>query len=482
MTHAETRCVGKRRPLEILSPAEVQRLHEASLKILAEVGCTYHSQAALAVLAEHGAQVDRETTVAKLPPELVQQALTTLPRSFVLGGRTPEYDLPLDGEHAYLTADGCAVLVREADGTVRASRKADIADAARLVQRLPNISATSAIVSAQDYPEQTRVLHEFDACLRNAEKHSIVVSMKDAREARWLIEMATAAAGGSRELAARPPFSVILCTVSPLHQERFGMDLAFALAQAGIPFLLYPMPILGATAPVTPAGTAVVEAAEVLATVTAVQLACPGAKIIHAGGPTALDMRTGSYFAAVPESILLRAVQTQMAAFYGMPTCLGYGGTNAKEPGAQAAWENALTLAVGMLAGADFAFGCGLLDGSQIFAPEQLVIDDEVFGIVTRLLRGVGTGPEQLAEDLIKQMGFDGHYLFNDHTRAHVRELWQSRLGGGGTYAAWQARGAPSTTQQARAAVDDLLAAPATEFPADLGRELDRIISSAEAG
>jgi trimethylamine:corrinoid methyltransferase-like protein len=79
-------------------------------------------------------------------------------------------------------------------------------------------------------------------------------------------------------------------------------------------------------------------------------------------------------------------------------------------------------------------------------------------------------------------MGFDGHYLFNDHTRAHVRELWQSRLVGAGTYGAWQASGAPSTTQQARAAVDDLLAAPATEFPADLGRELDRIISSAEAG
>ncbi len=438
MTHADTRYVGPRRPLAILSEAEVRRVHEASLEILAEVGCTFYSQAALDVLAEHGAEVDRQTTVAKLPPELVQQALATLPRSFVLGGRTPDYDLPLDGEHAYLTADGCAVLVREADGTVRASRKADVADAARLVQSLPNISATSAIVSAQDCPEQTRVLHEFDACLRNSEKHAIVVSMKDAGEARRLIEMAEAVAGGSRELAARPPFSAILCTVSPLHQERFGMDLAFTLAQAGIPFLLYPMPILGATAPVTPAGTAVVEAAEVLATITAVQLACPGAKIIHAGGPTALDMRTGSYFAAVPESILLRAVQTQMAAFYGMPTCLGYGGTNAKEPGAQAAWENALTLAVGMLAGADFAFGSGLLDGSQILSLEQLVIDDEVFGIVTRLLRGVAVDPEHLAVDLIKQMGFAGHYLFDDHTRAHARELWQSRLGETGTYEAWQ--------------------------------------------
>ena len=74
--------------------------------------------------------------------------------------------------------------------------------------------------------------------------------------------MAELVAGGRDELRARPLFSVILCTVSPLHQERFGMDLAFALADAGIPIFLYPMPILGATAPVTPAGTAVVNNTE----------------------------------------------------------------------------------------------------------------------------------------------------------------------------------------------------------------------------
>ena len=97
MTHAETRRVGTRRPLEIVSPDEVRRIHETSLDILSEVGCVYYSRHALDVLAEAGAQVDYETTVAKLPPELVERALATLPHGFTLGGRTPAYDLPLDG-------------------------------------------------------------------------------------------------------------------------------------------------------------------------------------------------------------------------------------------------------------------------------------------------------------------------------------------------------------------------------------------------
>ena len=145
MTHAETRRVGPRRPLQIVSPDEVRRIHETSLDILSEVGCVYYSRQAIDVLAAAGAEVDYETTVAKLPPELVERALATLPDSFTLGGRTPDYDLPLDGEHAYITSDGCATFVREHDGTVRPSTKADVSAAAKVVQGLDNISATRHI-------------------------------------------------------------------------------------------------------------------------------------------------------------------------------------------------------------------------------------------------------------------------------------------------------------------------------------------------
>ena len=230
--------------------------------MLADTGVMFHSQRALDVLEAHGATVDRETTVARIPASAVEEALATLPAAFTLGGRTAEFDLPIDGEHVYLCSDGCATFVRDADGTVRPSVKQDVYDAARVVDGLPNISATSALVSAQDTPDESRVLHEFDACMRASRKHSVVVSIKDATEARPLIRMAEAVAGGSAELKARPAFSVILCTVSPLHQERFGMELAFELAAAGIPMMLYPMPILGATSPITPAGTAVVGATE----------------------------------------------------------------------------------------------------------------------------------------------------------------------------------------------------------------------------
>ena len=478
--HADLHRTGPRRPLEIVSPDDVRRIHETSLDILSEVGCVYYSPRALDVLAEAGAEVDRETTVAKLPPALVERALTTLPHTFTLGGRTPVFDLPVDGEHAYITSDGCATFVREADGTVRPSTKADVTAAATVVQGLDNISATSAIVSAQDCPVETRVLHEFDACVRASAKHAIVVSVKDEAEARDLIRMARAVAGGAGELRARPTFSAILCTVSPLHQERFGMDLAFTLAEAGIPLMLYPMPILGATAPVTPAGTAVVNNAEILAAVTAIQLACPGAKLIHAGGPTALYMRTGDYFANVPEALLLRALQGQMAAFYGLPAGLGWGGTKGKEPGAQSAYENALGMLLELFTGADFLFGAGLLDSVTQLSLEELVVADEVFGMASRLLRGVEVSPETLAVELIEELGFKGDYLFAPHTRAHVRELWRARLGETGTYEAWVAAGRPSTHAMARARVDELLAAPAPEFPADLGREFDEIITAAE--
>jgi len=480
--HADGRYVGPRRPLRILAQPEVERIHQASLEVLADTGVMFQSQRALDVLEAHGAVVDRETTVARIPQTAVEEALRTLPSGFTLGGRTPEFDLPLDGEHVYLTSDGCATFVRDADGSARPSVKQDVYDAARVVDGLPNLSATSALVSAQDAPEESRVLHEFDACMRASRKHSVVVSIKDASEARPLIRMAEAVAGGSAELKSRPTFSVILCTVSPLHQERFGMELAFALAEAGIPLMLYPMPILGATAPVTPAGTAVVNNTEILAAITAVQLACPGAKMVHAGGPTALFMRTGAYFANVPEALMLRAVQAQMARFYGMPAGLGWGGTKAKQPEAQAAYENTLGMVLELAAGADLLFGAGLLDSVQQMSLEELVIADEVFGMVTRLVRGVTVDKESLAVDLIKKLGFRGDYLFEPHTRAHVRELWQARLGETGTYDSWKAAGSPRLEDKARAVAGDLLAAPAPEFPTGLDREFTDIIAAVESG
>jgi trimethylamine--corrinoid protein Co-methyltransferase len=479
VTHAEARLVENRRRLELLSRAEIERIHAATLDVLQEAGVRVHSQHALDVLAEHGAAIDRATTTARIPGDVVERALQTLPRAFTLGGRTPDYDLPLDGRHIYLSTDGCGISVREADGSVRPSRKADVAAGARLAQALPHISSTSAVVAALDCPPATRVLHELDACLRHSEKHSIVVSLKEEREARALIAMAEAVAGGREELRRRPPCTAIICTVSPLHQERYGMDLALTLAEAGIPVSFYPMPIVGATAPVTLAGAAVIGNAETLSATVVVQLACPGAKVIHGGGPTTMNMSSGAYASSAPEAILLRAAQGQMAGFYGMPAWFGSGATTAKEPGVQSGYENTLAMLMAYLCGADITFGTGLLDGSRILCPESMVIDDELFSMTTRLLKGIAVNEETLAVGLIKDVAFNGEYLSRPHTRKHVRELWASRLGETRSFQAWHHAGSPSTVARARQRVDEILDSECEPFPADLGAELDAIIAAA---
>ena len=480
MAYADKCYVGKRVKLNLLDEGEVRQIHEATLDVIETVGVKFHSHNALDILEANGAIVDRETTVAKIPAAVVEKAMSTVPHEYTLGARNPEYDLPLDGEHVYISSDGCGVFARDPKtGEVRSSVKQDLADCAKVVQALDNVSATSAVVSAQDVPVETRVLHEFDACVRNSEKHSIVVSIKEDWEARSLIKMAEAMAGGKAELKKRPMFTTIICTVSPLHQERYGMDLALTLAESGIPVSFYPMPILGATGPITIAGSAVVNNAEFLSGATLVQLAHPGAPVMHGGGPTAMYMNSGAYASNSPEAMLIRSVQGHMADFYGVPAWYGAGATTAKEPGIQSAYENALAMFMAYSNGADVTFGTGLLDGSRILCLENMVVDDEIIGMVKRILTGIEVSEETLAVDLIKKMGFNGNYLFDNHTRAHVRELWQARLGETGNYEGWKNAGAKSTTEKAQEKVAEILAAPAAEFPADLGAEFDAIIAAA---
>jgi len=480
MAYADKCYVGRRVKLDLLSPDEVKQIHEATLDVIESVGVKFHSQTALDILEANGATVDRKKTVAQIPAAVVEKAMGTVPHEFTLGARNPEYDLPLDGEHVYISSDGCGVFSRDPNtGEVRSSRKEDLENCARVVQALDNVSATSAVVSAQDCPPETRVLHEFDACVRNSEKHNIVVSIKEDWEARSLIRMAECLAGGREELKRRPMFTAIICTVSPLHQERFGMDLALVLAEAGIPVSFYPMPILGATGPITIAGSAVITNAEFLSGAALVQLAHPGAKVIHGGGPTAMEMRSGAYASNSPEALLLRSCQGHMAGFYGVPAWYGAGATTAKEPGIQSAYENALAMFMAYANGADVTFGTGLLDGSRILCLENMVVDDEIIGMVKRILSGIEVSEETLAVDLIKKMGFNGNYLFDDHTRAHVRELWQAKLGETGSYDGWKDAGAKSATEKAQERVAEILAADPSPFPADLGAEFDAIIAAA---
>ena len=77
------------RKLRFLEDEQLADLQEATLDVLENVGIRFHSERALAIFAEHGARVDRESQIVKIPRDLVLKTMSSVPRYFTMGARDP---------------------------------------------------------------------------------------------------------------------------------------------------------------------------------------------------------------------------------------------------------------------------------------------------------------------------------------------------------------------------------------------------------
>ncbi len=425
--------------LEVLSQDEVRRIHQASLEVIKTVGVRFPSDWALDILEETGAIVDRESQIARLPSQLIVEALTNAPPSYVLCARDPALDLPLDGEHSYLSTDGCGVEVIDIETRERRrSTRQDVAESALVADYLPQIAFYWPIVAAQDCPPQTRSLHELEAAWNNTTKHVQTECVITAREAEAAIEMAAAIVGGRDELRKRPILSIMQCTISPLGQDGGSLEAALVAAAAGLPVGFMTMASCCSTGPATLAGNLVVGNAEVIAASALIELAYPGTPIFYAAAQTAMDLRTGAYTGGGPEDYLFGAATNQLADFYRIPLSMGAFASGAKEPDWQAALDNAFAGLMPVLSGADMLTGAGLLYGSRILSYEQLLMDCEIYDLIQATARGIEVSDETLALEVIKSVGVGGHYLDQTHTLKHMKKRWVPSLVDRRSYRAWE--------------------------------------------
>ncbi len=347
--------------------------------------------------------------------------MATAPRFYTLGARDPACDLRFAKGVSYLTNDGCGHLVLDIGSTTtRPSTKDDVAAAARVCDHLSAVSFLWPMVSAQDHGA-TAPLHEIDAMWSNSVKH-VQGFVHGAAAARRAVEMATIVAGGETARRARPPLSAMVCTVSPLMQDREAIEAALEFAAAGIPVGFTSMPTMGTTAPATMAGLLAVADAEVVSATVLVQLAAPGAPVFHSILPATCDPRTGAY---VPKPLNRygRQAVVEIAHHWGVPSQVGAFGTGSREPGTwQAAAESGLDLYLVALAGADMIAGIGLLDGSTVLALDSLLLDADLYHRTRYALQRLPIDDETLALDTVTQVGPGGHYLGTKHTRRHLRD------------------------------------------------------------
>ncbi|HKJ26345.1 MAG TPA: trimethylamine methyltransferase family protein, partial [Anaerolineales bacterium] len=158
--------------LDILTKEELDKIHEATLQIIENTGVRFPSERALAIWEAHGAEVDHDSQVVKVTGEVIEEALKQAPPAYPLAARNPEQDLPLDGNHVFLGTDGCGVQVQDLEnGDIRTSKLQDVADIARVADSLEEIAFHWVAVSAQDYPPESRGLHELKVIWENSTKH-----------------------------------------------------------------------------------------------------------------------------------------------------------------------------------------------------------------------------------------------------------------------------------------------------------------------
>jgi len=415
--------------LEVLSADELAAIRSATLHVLEHVGVCFPSERALRVFAQHGARVDLDSQMVSIPPDLVTEAMSHAPRSYLLAGRAERTDLLLDGTRTYFGTDGCGIETVDIEtGERRPSSKEDVAKMARVADALSSIAFYWPMVSAQDYG-RTAPLHELDASFNNTVKHVQTETVMGEKPAQYAVRMAEVVAGDRERMRARPPLSVCICTIAPLGQDKHGIEAGMVYAEAGVPVGFMSMPTMGSTAPATMGGTLVVGNAEIVSAMVLMQLVAPGAPVYYSLCASVMDPRTAEYIVGIPEKYLCNTAAVQLAHDWGVPVLAGAFAMDSPEPASwQLGRDSVYTALMAPLAGADMAEGLGMVGASTLLVPEQIIFDDEIYHTHRVLAEGIDTSPEDLALDVISAVGPRGHYLAQEHTRQHAREIWIPEL------------------------------------------------------
>ncbi|MBI2299861.1 MAG: trimethylamine methyltransferase family protein [Armatimonadetes bacterium] len=473
---------GETMHCSMLNEAQIDRIQNASLRILERTGVVVPHADMLARLADAGALVDHAAQRVRIPPELVESSLRSAGKSFTLYGRDTAKTAAFgQGRRNYNSIAGEAYFVDEPGGPRRFATLADVATATRFADALEQITIPGSMADPHELPPAWRCVEVMAAMLRNTTK-PITFWYHDRASARFLNDMVIAVRGDERRAAEQPLCFPLLEPISPLRFPFHGVDVLYETARLNLPVPIGPMAQMGVSAPMSLAGTMAVENAEILAGVVLTQMVRPGMPVCYGGICHAFDMRTTQMIFSGPEQAIFGVAMTQMGRRHGLPVYINVGLTDSKRPDAQAGLEAGITLALGAAAGADIFGHMGISGVDQASSLDMLVLQDEVIAFVEQSLREPDLSDEAIGLDVIEELGPGGMFLEHDHTYERFRsELWQPHLLDRQFYQAWLDAGAVSTEERCRRRKEEILATHVPEpLPDELEREIGRIVGAAK--
>jgi trimethylamine:corrinoid methyltransferase-like protein len=406
--------------LELLDHALVDRILGEAFELLQSPGIKVGTPAVLEMLAAAGARID--DGVAHIPERLVRHALESVPHEFYLYDRAGRRAVHYGGEDVHFDPGSSCLNILDAE--TQQPRPAQSADLVRMVQvteMLPQYAAQSTAMVCNDVPAGMGDWYRLLLILWYSDK-PMVTGAFGVNTLRTMLELLAADSGGADALRAKPRAVFDVCPSPPLNWSGFASQNMVELARAGVPAEIISMPLAGATAPVTLAGSIVQHAAETLGGIVIHQLAKTGSPVVWGGAPAIFDMSTGNTPMGAMETAMLDAGCSQIGKSLGLPTHGYLVASDARRIDAQAGLESASSAVLGALVGINMISGAGMLDFLACHSIEKLVIDAEAIAGAQRLLAGVEARTDKLAVAMFAQTGFSGEFLKLKETRTLFRK------------------------------------------------------------
>jgi trimethylamine--corrinoid protein Co-methyltransferase len=444
--------------LEVLSRQEIERIHAASIEILADIGIKVDYGKARDLFRQAGAQVDEDMRAVHIPARLVEWALEQAPSSFTLYGNDPGFQVEVGRDSVCFAGLGTPTHILDIDtGERREVSLADVHRHIKIINGLDHIHNSQMDIWPADVP-MTSIHAEAIVAWASHSHKSFGMGCYGFLPTWDMMRMMSIAVGGKEELRARPRFFAICSVNSPLQMIQMQAEGLLICAEYGQPVAMSPEAIAGATAPVTLAGLLAQQNANILAHIILAQIACPGTPVLYGTVSTIANMRLGTVALGAVETGLITAASAQLARHYGVP-CRSVGGvTESKLEDVQAGLERAVTLLPAVLSGVNFITCGGTLDSTMLESHLLLALDDEICGMMLRMAEGIAVTDDTIAMDVIRQVNFAGNYLVEQHTRRRFRqEHYIPQLLVREGYQAWENEGSKTVLDRARERVREIL-------------------------
>ncbi len=462
---------GKFNPLTADNLGEI---HQAVVELLESLGLSGAPQCMIDIVTAHGG-VYTDKNRLLFPRELVSKAISNIRRDIILWSRRDGYHLNLCEKAVHVGTGGAAPRILDIDtNRYRETTVQDLYDMARIVDLQEHIHFFSRPVVATDAPNAFDLdINTLYACLAGTSKH-ICMSVTDPEHVKTIAQICYAVSGGEDQFRKRPFLTVMATHVVP--PMRFATESCEVVEQAvrfGLPVQLISAGQMGATSPVTLAGSIVQAVAESVAGITFAWLVDPDAAIIFAPKPLVSDLRSGAMCGGGGEQAVVMAAAAQVGRYYAVPVACIAGYSDSKVHDAQAGYEKNLSVTLAAHAGCNMiSHACGTLASMLGSSLESLVIDNDMLGGVMRSVCGVEVNRETIAADVIRDVvAGEGHYLGHPQTLERMKSDYvYPRVADRQTPDAWESDGSQDMLQRARAKVREILT---SHQPNYLGGELD---------